>query len=295
MTSARTEILNRIHEALAPAAAPGAPEAAAPDAAAAAPAATQETGPAAAPAPAEEPPAVPVEAVPRGYRGAGEWHAGSAEALELLVDRLVDYKAHVHRVPAEEIADAVARLVSRPAGDHVVSVDPGDRTTDHVTPGDAAGHGDDATHGTDADPVVGVRKSAVVVPDGLDEGWVAALGDGVRVVVDSPGAPLPASDLDRVDVVVTAARVAIAETGTIVLDGEPDQGRRAISLVPDVHVCVVRADQVVQTVPEAVRLLAEHPRRALTWISGPSATSDIELNRVEGVHGPRTLHVILAT
>jgi L-lactate dehydrogenase complex protein LldG len=87
--------------------------------------------------------------------------------------------------------------------------------------------------------------------------------------------------------------VAISETGTIVLDGEPDQGRRAISLVPDVHLCVVRADQAVQTVPEAVRLLGAHPERPLTWISGPCATSDIELDRVEGVHGPRTLHVLL--
>jgi L-lactate dehydrogenase complex protein LldG len=106
---------------------------------------------------------------------------------------------------------------------------------------------------------------------------------------------LSASDLDALDGALTGCALAIAETGTIVLDGGEAQGRRALSLVPDYHLCVVEADSIVATVPEAIRMLepAVKEGRPLTFISGPSATSDIELNRVEGVHGPRTLHVVV--
>ncbi|MCW3818164.1 LUD domain-containing protein [Micromonospora sp. DR5-3] len=178
----------------------------------------------------------PPAAVPRDYRPAGALGVD----LDLLVHRLTDYRATVHRCPEADVAQVV-------------------------------------------DEVLGGRR--VVVPPGLPRHWLPAT---VAAVTDQN---LTAEQIAAVDGVVTAAAVAVAETGTIVLDAAPDQGRRVISLLPDVHVCVLRADQVVATVPDAVARVA--PGRPLTWISGPSATSDIELNRVEGVHGPRQLHVVL--
>ncbi|MFF4568142.1 lactate utilization protein C [Streptomyces sp. NPDC001410] len=128
----------------------------------------------------------------------------------------------------------------------------------------------------------------VLVPPGLPPEWMSA-ADPTRVHDRAASTP---RELDKVESVVTGCAVAIAETGTIVLDGGPDQGRRRISLIPDHHICVVRVpEQVVSSVPQALDRL--DPARPLTWISGPSATSDIELDRVEGVHGPRTLEVVL--
>jgi L-lactate dehydrogenase complex protein LldG len=190
----------------------------------------------------------PPAGVPRAYRTRGEHDPGSPELLDLLTDRLVDYKASVRRTSRTQVSAVIAELLAA-RGAH-----------------------------------------RVVVPAGLDDEWLGAAPD-LDVRTDSPDSPLSVDDLDRVDGVVTASAVAIAETGTIVLDADPDQGRRAISLVPDLHVCVVTADRVVATVPEGLARLA--PTRPLTFISGPSATSDIELNRVEGVHGPRTLDVVL--
>jgi L-lactate dehydrogenase complex protein LldG len=196
----------------------------------------------------------PVTTVEREYRTSGPLAVGSDEAVEMLVDRLVDYRATVHHAVDDA---AVARVVA------------------------------EIVHGLP-------RASSIVVPSGIDRSWLAALPTSVEVLDDSREHPMTALELDEVDAVITASRVSVADTGTIVLDGEPDQGRRAVTLVPDVHVCVVRRDQVVETVPEGVAILTEHPDRPQTWISGPSATSDIELSRVEGVHGPRTLHVVIA-
>jgi len=157
-----------------------------------------------------------------------------------------------------------------------------------------------------------LRDYGTVVRRCPPSGVPAAVGEALagrgarRVVVpagfelpglDAPGVTLLADDglspraLDAADGVITTAALAIAETGTIILDGGPGQGRRALSLVPDYHLCLLRAGQIVGIVPEALDRLP--PGRPYTWISGPSATSDIELDRVQGVHGPRTLEVIL--
>lgn len=134
--------------------------------------------------------------------------------------------------------------------------------------------------------LVAAHDSVVIAPD-LDASWRPARD----LVVDGDPQPLTVEQLDAIGAVVTGCRLGIAATGTIVLDAGPGQGRRALTLIPDHHVCIVRADQVVDTVPQAFAALdADRP---LTFISGPSATSDIELNRVEGVHGPRTLDVVI--
>jgi L-lactate dehydrogenase complex protein LldG len=139
----------------------------------------------------------------------------------------------------------------------------------------------------------GVRK--LVVPTGLPDEWIP---DSPDVLRDDTRTPLSSEELDRSDGVLTGCSLGIAQTGTIVLDAGEGQGRRALTLLPDYHLCVVREDQIVGLVPEAFAKLEEtvtDEGRAVTFISGPSATSDIELNRVEGVHGPRTLEVLIAS
>ncbi len=130
-----------------------------------------------------------------------------------------------------------------------------------------------------------VGDARVGVPPGLPEGWRPS-----AAVEDDDLGP---RELDGLDGVVTGCTLAIAETGTLVLAGGPVEGRRALTLVPDLHVCIVRASQIVETVPEAFARLHEVATRPLTFVTGPSATSDIELARVEGVHGPRTLVAVV--
>lgn len=187
----------------------------------------------------------------------------SAGILDLFAERVADYRAIVHRPSAQELPGALAAALS-------------------------------------------ARSGMYVVPEGLPAEWTAAidpgrLARGAWGVVPPPAEAQkaqealtgddPVSGLDAMAGVITGCAVAIAETGTIVLDHGPGQGPRAITLVPDHHLVVVTADQVAPDVPEALeRLIATRP---LTFISGSSATSDIELSRVEGVHGPRTLEVFL--
>jgi L-lactate dehydrogenase complex protein LldG len=146
--------------------------------------------------------------------------------------------------------------------------------------------GQDAVAQVIADTVAARGAERIGVPDGFPAEWSALLPGAV-------GPPLGVAALDALDGVVTTVAVAIAETGTIVLDTGPGQGSRAFTLVPDYHLAVVRTGQIVAAVPDAVAAL--DPGRPLTWISGPSATSDIELRRVEGVHGPRTLDIVIVS
>jgi L-lactate dehydrogenase complex protein LldG len=151
----------------------------------------------------------------------------------------------------------------------------------HKVPSTQAGRTVDAALAADG-------ITSVVVPPGLPDDWRPSTA---RVVEDAAASPLSNDELDGIAGVVVGSAVGIAETGTIVLDGSSDQGRRVITLLPDHLTCIIRASQVEQTVPQALARL--DGTRVLTFISGPSATSDIELNRVEGVHGPRTLDVVV--
>jgi L-lactate dehydrogenase complex protein LldG len=196
---------------------------------------------------AAPPPDLRYEDIAREYLTTSD---SSAEALtELLIDRLVDYRALVRPCSADDLAATIAAALAERGA------------------------------------------YTVVAAAGLDPSWTTNLSLNVLIDGLSEGDHLSVSELDAVDGVITSCAVAVAETGTLILDGSPGQGRRVVTLIPDYHLCVVISDQIVPDVPQALaRLEATRP---LTMISGPSATSDIELNRVEGVHGPRTLEVII--
>jgi L-lactate dehydrogenase complex protein LldG len=177
------------------------------------------------------------------------------EIVSLFAERVAEYRATVHRVRESEVGETVARIASES----------------------------------------GARR--IGIPDDLPQNWIPADAPGeadpLQLIED---AALSVQQLDALDGALTGCAVAIAEVGAFVLDAGPGQGRRALTLVPDLHICVVREDQIVGLVPEAIRRLegAVGEGRPLTFVAGPSATSDIELDRVEGVHGPRVLHVVVA-
>jgi L-lactate dehydrogenase complex protein LldG len=185
------------------------------------------------------------------------WSYGQPTAISdkvgLFIERVIDYKAVVERTADEAALPALIARLLLEAG-----------------------------------------ATACAVPSGIDPAWItAADAAGIELLHDEP--PLTKEALDVCPAVLTACAVGMAETGTIALDHRPDQGRRILSLLPDTHICVIFAEQVATDVPEALSRLEPSIREGLpiTWISGPSATSDIELSRVEGVHGPRNLAVIL--
>lgn len=189
-----------------------------------------------------------------------------AEVVEMLRDRLIDYRASVRDETEETVAAAIAELLG-PDARYVV---PAGLEPDWL-PADSRGAGRERI----TEPAVGHTGERAAV----------------RGAHDGEREPLSVDALNEVDAVVTSSTVSCAETGTIFLSGRPDEGRRAITLVPDHHVCIVPLDSVVELFPEALaRVEATAP---ITMVSGPSATSDIELERVEGVHGPRRLDVIL--
>ena len=178
--------------------------------------------------------------------------AAAHDTVALFAERAADYRAVVERIPEPGLAEAIARVLLERAA--------------------------------------GAPAATFVVPAGLPARWLAGLPARLTLARDEP--PLSAAELDRAAGVVTGCAAAIAETGTIILDHGPGQGRRALTLVPDFHLVIVRAGQVAADLADAFARL--DPVRPHTLISGPSATSDIELIRVEGVHGPRNLHILIA-
>lgn len=238
-----------------------------------------------------------------------------AEVLDLFVERLEDYKASVVRVRGKGEGEGEGR---QGTGREAVASHGGGLPNGGAALGEGSGDLPNAV----AEVLRGRSIRSLVVPHDLPVAWLrgvagAAVSDGavsggsvsdgstagasaaggsLEILRDGPGHTIPHQRLAEVHGALTGCALAVAETGTIILDSGPEQGRRALTLLPDYHLCVVFARQVVEVVPEAVEVMGRAVRESrapLTLISGPSATSDIELSRVEGVHGPRTLEVIL--
>jgi L-lactate dehydrogenase complex protein LldG len=267
VSAAREEILARIRAAVGPTEAQGA-----------------ATGRVATPADVD----AAYAALPRTYRRAHHDAAGT-DIVALFAERAADYRAVVERVSEADLPAAVARVLAGLSRFVVPDGLPPHWLTGLADAAEVADVSDvaGATDVAKASGVAGVAGVARADVTGGDSG--GAVGGG-RIVRDDP--PLSARQLDAVAGVVTGCAVAVAETGTIIMDHGPGQGRRILTLVPDFHLVVVCADQVAADLPDALDRL--DPVRPHTLISGPSATSDIELIRVEGVHGPRNLHILVA-
>lgn len=184
------------------------------------------------------------ELLPRRYRRTGA--LSTADRIQLLSDRLLDYGAGVYHCNEQEVSASIAQILTSR------------------------------------------NKKRLAIPTGLPAGWLPP--DFAWIEADQ----LPAADLDSLDGVVTASTVAIAEVGAIVLQTTAAQGPRRLSLVPDYHLIIVQRENVVETVPEALERIHATASLPTTFISGPSATADIEMTRIQGVHGPRTLDVLIA-
>ncbi len=196
------------------------------------------------------------EEIPRNYIQTGV--LSPAALIDTLIEQLRDYGAGVSRCQPPELRSAIAEVLRQR------------------------------------------NKNRIVVPLDIDPAWLPEDSDGCTFITDHA---LSYQEIDRCDGVLTGCTVAIAETGTLALchktgvreltDERPGQGRRALTLIPDYHLCVVNASDVVETVPEAIRALDPYKTQPITLISGPSATADIEMTRIQGVHGPRVLDIVL--
>jgi L-lactate dehydrogenase complex protein LldG len=211
----------------------------------------------------------------------------TTDMVALFAERAADYRAFVERVPLAGLPEAVRVAVGMIRAD---TAQAGGTVPQAGGTVPQAGGTVPQAGAMTSDGSLAKDAIRLLIPDGLPGEWLTELPEGLEMVRDEP--VLSAGQLDRVSGVVTGCAVAVAETGTVILDHGPGQGRRALTLVPDFHLVVVQAGQIAADLPDALAML--DPARPHTLVSGPSATSDIELIRVEGVHGPRVLYILIA-